>query len=89
MLSISNVSVSATAPAGTAVGVLTLFDSTMTSRQANFILTDDAAGFFGMTGTSLVTQQPSLPKGYYAVKVKATSKVATLNGTGHFMITIS
>ena len=89
MLRISNLSVSTTAAVGAVVGVLTLADATLTSRAANFILTEDSAGYFGIAGSNLVTVQKSIPKGFYSIKVKSNATHVMLSGTGQFVVSVT
>ena len=59
------VTVSKTAPAGTVVGTLTMLDETGTARKANYVLTEDAAGFFAISGASIVTLKTPIAAGFY------------------------
>jgi hypothetical protein len=89
MIRLDNITVSSTAPVGTAVGTLSLLDSSYNVRPANFISTEDAAGFFWVNGSKLVTVKTPIPVGYYSVQIEAVATTATLSGEGNFMVTVS
>ncbi len=89
MISISNAVVSTKAAAGTVVGKLTLLDNALVGLSANFILTKGAAGFFTISGTNLVTVNPSIPPGLYSVKVSGVATKALMAGKAFFMITVT
>jgi hypothetical protein len=54
-ISITNLTVSMKAPNGSTIGTLALMDDTAKNQIANFMLTPDSAGFFGISGNNLVT----------------------------------
>jgi hypothetical protein len=88
-LMISGLSVSTKAPVGTMIGALALYDDTATSRFANFISDENSAGFFGISGTQLVTQRASIPPGYYGVQVYANAVNLSLRGKAAFVVTVT
>jgi hypothetical protein len=89
MISISNVVVSTKAAAGAVVGKLTLLDAGLVGLSANFILTEGAAGFFSVSGTSIVTVNPSIPPGLYSVQVSGVGTRALMADDASFMITVT
>ena len=54
-ISISNSTVYNTAPAGTVIGVLTAHDKSGATIPCAYTLTKNSAGFFAISGNSLVT----------------------------------
>jgi hypothetical protein len=76
---ISNLTVSSKAAANAVVGALTLYDAAGAVRPTNFILDEEAAGFFGISGNNLLAVRASLPVGFYGVRVcgNATSVAQT------------
>jgi hypothetical protein len=51
-LGLSNLTVSGKASAGAVVGTLSLLNASGVGMQANFMLDDDCAGFFGVSGNN-------------------------------------
>ena len=88
-ISISNVTVSTKAPQGTVIGTLALVDDTGISRMANFISTQDAAGFFGINGSNLVTLRASIPPGYYGLQIYGNGEYVSLCGEAAFVINVT
>ena len=75
MISLSAVSVKAsTAPAGTVVSNLTLYNESGHALPAHFILDEGAVGFFGVSNGAIVTITANLPVGFYAVVVSAVAQ---------------
>jgi len=62
-ISISSLTVNNNAPASTVVGVLTARDESGTIIPCNFTLTKNSAGFFAISGNSLVTGRASILAG--------------------------
>jgi hypothetical protein len=89
MISITNQTVSTNAAAGAVVGKLTLLDANRVGLSANFILTKGAAGFFGISGTNLVTVNASIPPGFYSVPVSAVGTRAWSGDKAFFTITVT
>jgi hypothetical protein len=89
MISINNSTVSTNAAAGAVVGTLTLMNSNLVGLSANFILTKNAAGFFAVSGRSLVTVKALIPPGLYSVKVKAVGTKDWMDGNAMFVITVT
>ena len=97
MISLSQITVSHTAPVATVVGVLSIRDNTGAPQPANFMLDGNAAGFFGIGGSTgpsvftanLITLRTNIPPGVYSVCVIANSLLVPMTGTAHFIITVS
>jgi hypothetical protein len=71
-ITISNLKVVVNAPAGTVVGTLTALDDKGAVIPCNFILTKQAAGYFGIFSDNLVTAWArSIQPGNYPVMVRA------------------
>src|SRR5215813_3207828 len=64
MISISNLTVSTKAAGGATVGTLTMMNAGKTALAANFTLTEDAGGFFGISGSNLVTEISGIAPGF-------------------------
>jgi hypothetical protein len=86
---ISNTTVSIKAPQGTIIGSLSLLDSTGVSIAANFISTEDAAGFFYISGNNLVTARASIPPGNYSVQINGNGDYLALSGEATFTIGVT
>jgi hypothetical protein len=72
-IAISNLHVMNTAPIGTVVGALTAMDDKGTVIPCNFMLTKQAAGYFGISSGDLVTAWTgSIKPGNYPVMVRLT-----------------
>jgi hypothetical protein len=89
MITINNAIVSTKAAAGTVVGKLALLDNAMVGLAANFILTEGAAGAFAISGSNLVTVNPSIPPGFYSVTVSGVGTRASMQDDGFFTITVT
>jgi hypothetical protein len=88
-LSLSNMTVSGKAAAGTVVGTLSLLNASAAAMQADFILDDNCAGFFGVSGNNLVTMAAALPPGHYSVAVSAVGTKTYWAADGNFTITVT
>jgi hypothetical protein len=88
-LSLSNLTVSGKALAGATVGTLTLLNASLTPMNANFILTKNATSFLGISGSTLVTMNPSLPPGNYSVGVRGVGTKSWWSAKGNFTITVT
>jgi hypothetical protein len=89
MIGINKLTVSTTAAIGTVVGGLTLFNASMVAMNANFILTDDAAGFFGLSGNNIVTMNTPIPVGSYSINVSAVGTKTYWSDEASFTITVT
>jgi hypothetical protein len=88
-LSLSKLTVSGTAAAGTVVGVLSMLNASAAVMQANFILGKGSAGFFAISGNNLVTVNPSLSAGNYSVFVRGVGTKTYWSDEGYFNILIT
>ena len=71
------------------VGTLSLLNASAAAMQANFILDDDCAGAFGISGNNLVTMNAALLPGYYSVGVSAVGTKTYWSADGNFTITVT
>src|SRR5260370_102488 len=85
MISISNVTISSKATAGTVVGTLNLLNGSAQLLTANFILDETSAGFFAISGQNLVNLTP-IPPGYYSVSVSAVGTHVSWLDSGIFVL---
>jgi hypothetical protein len=88
MISLTKSTFSSTAPIGTVVGALTLFNASLAPMGANFILTEGCAGFFAISGNNLVTSS-LIPVGTYSVDVSAVGTKTYWEDEGIFLITVT
>jgi hypothetical protein len=88
-VSINNLTVSSKAPANTIIGGLALRDETGTNQPAHFLLTENSAGFFNLSGASLRTTLASLPAGFYSVRVDATANNIRMSAKAYFVIQVT
>ena len=89
MISLSQNTVSKTAPASTVIGLLTLLDSSGTPQAANWSLTPSAADYFRTSGNGLVTARGSIPAGLYSVHVRANAQAIPLKEKTWFVVQVS
>src|ERR1700747_421116 len=77
-ITISNLIVSNTAPAGTTIGLLTTADASGTVVPCNYMLTKGSIGYFTIAGDNLVTAWtvPATP-GDYSVRLRAIASNTT------------
>jgi hypothetical protein len=88
-LALNNFKVSATAAAGTVVGALALYNANAVAMQAEYILGEDSAGFFAVSGNNIVTMSPNLPVGNYCLEVVGVGKATYWKAKGYFVVTVS
>jgi hypothetical protein len=88
-VSLDIATISTKAAANATIGTLTLTDSGGTVRQANFALTEDSAGFFGISGNKLITLRTSIPTGSYCVSMYFNAEFVALSGNATFVIIIT
>ena len=87
---ISNLHVADNAPARTVVGALTAMDDKGTVIPCNFMLTKQAAGYFGIFSDNLVTSWAgSIKPGNYPVTVRANGVTTRFSGRAKFTITVT
>jgi hypothetical protein len=90
MISISNLTVVASAPIGTVVGVATAFDAAL-PVTCNWILTPATAGFFTVDeGGSVTTlwDEPIAP-GYYGVQIRSVGVTQWFSERASFAIQVT
>ena len=88
-ISISNLTVSTNAPIGTIVGTLALQNASGAGLGATYILTQNSAGFFAISGTNVVTNRTSIPPGYYSVHIHANGTLTRWSATANFLFTVT
>src|SRR6266436_10175947 len=89
-ITIKNLKVADNAPAGTVVGALTAMDDKGTVIPCNFMLTKQAAGYFGISTDNLVTAWAgSIQPGNYPVTVRANGITTRFSGQAKFTITVT
>jgi hypothetical protein len=90
MIGINTLTVSTKASAGTVVGTLKMYSSPAGQMpNVNFILTKDASGFFSISGSNIVTMNPSIPPGFYSVFVNAVGTQTWFDDDAVFTITVT
>jgi hypothetical protein len=89
MIRISNLTVSTTAPVGATIGALTLMKPGVVILPGNFTLTKGAAGFFGISGSNLVTEGSAIPVGFYSVRVRGVATTVWYDDDTYFTITVT
>jgi hypothetical protein len=88
-ISISNLSINNTAPTGTVIGVLTAQDASGTIIPCSFTLTKNSAGFFAISGNSLVTARAPILAGTYSVRVHANGTSVRFGSSCVFNISVN
>jgi hypothetical protein len=88
-ISISNLTVNNNVPAGTVIGVLTAYDASSNVIPCNFTLTKNSAGFFAISGNSLVTERASILAGIYSVRVHANGTTTRFSGSAVFHVAVN
>src|SRR4051812_11866029 len=88
-ITISNLTVSNTAPAGTTIGVLTTTDASGTVIPCNYMLTKGSIGYFAIAGNDLVTawSTPATP-GHYSVRIRAIATNTVFSGSATFTVDV-
>src|SRR5215472_16432774 len=87
-ITITNLTVTQNAPAGTIVGVLTARD-VGSIIPCNFILSKKAGGYFAISSNNLVTVwNGSIAPGYYPVRVRAVGVSTRFRGSATFVINV-
>ena len=88
-ITISNLSISNTALAGTPIGVLTTTDESGTVIPCNYMLTKGSIGYFAIAGSDLVSawSAPATP-GQYSVRIRATGSDTMFSGSATFTVDI-
>ena len=88
-ITISNLIVSNTVPAGTTIGVLTTMDASGTVVPCNYMLTKGSIGYFAIAGNNLVTAW-SVPAtlGQYSVRIRAIGSITPFSGSATFTVDV-
>src|SRR2546421_11449470 len=81
-ITISNLIVSNTAPAGTTIGLLTTTDASGTVIPCNYVLTKGSIGYFVIAGDNLITAwtAPATP-GHYSIRLRALGSNTRFSGS--------
>src|SRR6266481_7640670 len=89
-ITISNLKVADNAPSGTVVGSLTAMDDKGTVIPCNFMLTKQAAGYFGIVADDLVTAWAGpIKPGNYPVTVRANGITTRFSEHATFTIEVT
>ena len=88
MIGINNLTFSTKAAIGTVVGTLSLYNASLTTMTANFMLTKGSAGYFAISGYNLVTSNV-IPPGNYSVRVNAVGTKTWWDDQANFVITVT
>ena len=88
-MNITNSTISTKAPANTVIGNLALFDASANSLNARFLLTQNSAGMFYLSGSSLLTDRASIAPGYYSVRVEGVGQTTRWSEKGFFTIQVT
>lgn len=89
MISLNNLTISSKAASGAIVGTLTLLDASRVGMSASFMLDQGAAGFFAVSGNSIVTEGAPIPIGSYSVRVRGVGTNTWWKDEGIFTITVT
>src|SRR5690348_13266719 len=88
-ITISSLTVSNTAPAGTTIGVLTTTDASGTVIPCNYMLTKGSIGYFAIAGDNLITAWTAPPTpGHYSVRLRALGSNTTFSGSAIFTVEV-
>jgi hypothetical protein len=88
-ITISNLTVSNNAPAGTTIGVLVTTDASGTVIPCNYMLTKGSIGYFAIAGNNLITawSAPVTP-GHYSVRLRAIGASTMFSGSATFTVDV-
>src|ERR1700740_29702 len=88
-ITISNLIVNNTVPAGTTIGVLTTTDASGIVFPCNYMLTKGSIGYFAIAGNNLVTgwSVPVTP-GHYSVRIRAIGSSTIFSGSATFTVDV-
>jgi hypothetical protein len=89
MIGLTQTTVSTNAAAGAVVGTLSLRDAAGAWQAANFILDENAAGFFTISGSNIVIVNHGIAPAFYSVKVTAVATKVTLTSEATFTLTVT
>src|SRR5580704_3704524 len=88
-ITISNLTVSNNAPAGTTIGVLVTTDASGTVIPCNYMLTKGSIGYFAIAGNNLITAWSAPPTpGYYSVRLRAIGASTIFSGSASFTVDV-
>jgi hypothetical protein len=87
-IALSSITVVRTAPIGTVVGALSLFDDDTSLLPANFALTKGAGGLFAVDGSNNLVTEWVAPviAGYYSIRVRASAITKEFDSKAHFVV---
>ena len=88
-ITISNLTVSNNASAGTTIGVLVTTDASGTVIPCNYMLTKGSIGYFAIVGNNLITawSAPATP-GHYSVRLRAIGASTIFSGSATFTVDV-
>jgi hypothetical protein len=86
---IDKMALSSKAPVGTVVGTMTLLDEGAVARRTNYILEEDSAGFFGISGSSIVTLRTPIPVGNYCLNMRLSAQFIRFTDKASFVISVT
>src|SRR6266481_1530027 len=88
-ITISNLTVSNNAPAGTTIGALVTADASGTVIPCNYMLTKGSIGYFAIAGNNLITawSAPATP-GHYSVRIRAIGSSTIFSGSATFTVDV-
>src|ERR1700736_6037023 len=88
-ITISNLTLSNTAPAGTTIGVLVTTDASGTVIPCNYMLAKGSIGYFAIAGNNLITawSAPATP-GHYSVRLRAIGASTIFSGSATFTVDV-
>ena len=88
-ITITNLIISNSAPAGTTIGVLATTDASGAAIPCNYLLTKGSAGYFAIAGSNLVNawSKPATP-GHYSVRVRAIGSSRAFSGSATFTVDV-
>ena len=88
-ITISNLTVSNNAPAGTTIGVLVTTDASGTVIPCNYMLTKGSIGYFAIAGNNLITAWSAPPTpGHYSVRLRAIGASTIFSGSASFTVDV-
>jgi hypothetical protein len=86
---IDKLTLASAAPVGTVVGTMTLLDTNAAPLVAQYMLQEDSAGFFGISGAKIVTLRTPIPAGNYCVNIKMNAQRARVTDEASFVISVT
>ena len=89
MISMSNITVSTNAAAGATVGTLSLLDASGAVLTSHFQLTENNAGFFYLSGNSVVTMRAAIAPGFYPLSINGIALHAAWSEDSSFVVQVT